>query len=156
MQLNAIQSKPWFDPASRQIVLQYSQLIRDHRLECSPLRGGRNKQNSQNRLTEKSAKAEYHTRGSQAVSDPSTNRALCCLTCEIWRGRVCSAWYGGIRTIDVERCSYARRGDIDCGWRWWQILQDSLLFDGLIAARLGSRHQRVEILLTNMINWLIK
>ena len=42
-------------------------------------------------------KSAYHTRGSQAVSDPSTNRARRCLTCEIRRVRVHSTWYGGRR-----------------------------------------------------------
>ena len=37
----------------------------------------------------------YHTQGSQAVSDPSTNCARHCLTCEIRRVRVHSTWYGG-------------------------------------------------------------
>ena len=36
----------------------------------------------------------YDTGDSQAVSDPSTNPAQRCLTCEIGRDRVCSAWYG--------------------------------------------------------------
>ena len=67
--------------------------------------------------------------------------------------------YGGIRTIDVERCSYARRVDIDCGWRWWQILQDSLLFDGLIAARRGTKGSKYcwQIWLIDLSNnWLIE
>ena len=69
-------------------------------------------------------------------------------------------WYGGIRTIDVERCSYARRVDIDCGWRWWQILQDSLLFDGLIAARRGVAPKgrnivdKYDWLIYQIIDWL--
>ena len=36
----------------------------------------------------------YNTRYSQAVSHPSTNRALCCLTSVIGREPVYSAWYG--------------------------------------------------------------
>ena len=36
----------------------------------------------------------YDTRCSQAVSDPSTNRARRCLTCQIRRDGVLSTWYG--------------------------------------------------------------
>ena len=36
----------------------------------------------------------YGTRDSQAVSDPSTNRAQRCLTCQIGRDGVFSTWYG--------------------------------------------------------------
>ena len=44
-------------------------------------------------MEESSAKA-YDTWDSQAVSDPSTNQAQRCLTCQIGRDGVCSAWYG--------------------------------------------------------------
>ena len=37
----------------------------------------------------------YHTRDCQAVSDPSTNRARRCATCQTRRVRVHSTWYGG-------------------------------------------------------------
>ena len=36
----------------------------------------------------------YSTGDSQAVSDPSTNPARRCLTCQIGRDGVCSTWYG--------------------------------------------------------------
>ena len=36
----------------------------------------------------------YNTRNSQDVSDPSTNRAQRCLTCQIGRDGVFSTWYG--------------------------------------------------------------
>ena len=36
----------------------------------------------------------YNTGDSQAVSDPSTNPAQRCLTCQIGRDGVCSTWYG--------------------------------------------------------------
>ena len=36
----------------------------------------------------------YNTWDSQAVSDPSTNQAQRCLTCQIGRDGVCSTWYG--------------------------------------------------------------
>ena len=45
-----------------------------------------------------SAKA-YNTRDSQAVSDPSTNQAQRCLTCQIGRDGVLSTWYGRKRTL---------------------------------------------------------
>jgi hypothetical protein len=38
----------------------------------------------------------YGTPGSQAVSNPSTNKARRCLTCQIGRDGVRSAWYGRI------------------------------------------------------------
>ncbi|PAV82691.1 hypothetical protein WR25_23490 [Diploscapter pachys] len=44
-------------------------------------------------MEESSAKA-YDTWDSQAVSDPSTNQARRCLTCQIGRDGVRSAWYG--------------------------------------------------------------
>ena len=43
----------------------------------------------------KKCKKAFHTRDSQAVSDPSTSRAQRCLTCQIGRDGVFSAWYGG-------------------------------------------------------------
>ena len=39
-------------------------------------------------------KPAYNTRDSQDVSDPSTNRAQRCLTCQIGRDGVRSTWYG--------------------------------------------------------------
>ena len=39
-------------------------------------------------------KDDYGTRYSQAVTHPSTNRALHCLTSVIGRERVLSMWYG--------------------------------------------------------------
>ena len=42
----------------------------------------------------------YGTRDSQAVSDPSTNRAQRCLTCQIGRDGVLSTWYGRKRRQD--------------------------------------------------------
>ena len=51
--------------------------------------------------TLKTKGSAYHTRGSQAVSDPSTNRARRCLTCEIRRVRVHSTWYGGRRGMST-------------------------------------------------------
>ena len=39
-------------------------------------------------------KEAYSTKYSQAVTHPGTNLARCCLTYEIRRERVCSAWYG--------------------------------------------------------------
>ena len=41
----------------------------------------------------------YDTRDSQAVSDPSTNRAQRCLTCQIGRDGVLSTWCGRKRTL---------------------------------------------------------
>ena len=43
----------------------------------------------------------YGTRDSQAVSDPSTNRAQRCLTGQIERDGVFSTWYGRKRNIQV-------------------------------------------------------
>ena len=48
----------------------------------------------------------YHTRGSQAVSDPSTNRARRCLTCEIRRVRVHSTRCGGRRGAPAQARLY--------------------------------------------------
>ena len=39
-------------------------------------------------------KKAYNTQYSQAVSHPSTDQALCCLTSVIGREQVYSAWYG--------------------------------------------------------------
>ena len=44
--------------------------------------------------SKKKSKRAYDTRGSQAVSDPSTNRAQRCLTCQIRRDGVLSTWCG--------------------------------------------------------------
>jgi hypothetical protein len=41
----------------------------------------------------------YDTRDSQAVSDPSTNRAQRCLTWQIGRDAVFSTWYGRKRVL---------------------------------------------------------
>ena len=46
-----------------------------------------------NQVSENLAKA-YNTWDSQAVSDPSTNQAQRCLTCQIGRDGVFSTWYG--------------------------------------------------------------
>ena len=46
----------------------------------------------------KNAKDAYNTRCSQAVSDPSTNRARRCLTWQIRRDAVFSTWYGRKRS----------------------------------------------------------
>ena len=43
----------------------------------------------------------YNTRDSQDVSDPSTNRAQRCLTCQIGRDGVFSTWYGRKRLNDI-------------------------------------------------------
>ena len=42
----------------------------------------------------KRSKNAYNTWDSQAVSDPSTNQAQRCLTCQIGRDGVFSTWYG--------------------------------------------------------------
>ena len=62
----------------------------------------------------KSQKA-YSTRDSQAVSDPSTNRAQRCLTSQIGRDGVLSTWYGrkhsgwmNIGLITNRHCSLLR------------------------------------------------
>jgi hypothetical protein len=46
-------------------------------------------------------KKAYNTRDSQDVSDPSTNRAQRCLTCQIGRDGVFSTWYGRKRVKDI-------------------------------------------------------
>ena len=44
-------------------------------------------------------KKGYNTWCSQAVSHPSTNQALCCLTSVIGREAVHSTWYGRSRSL---------------------------------------------------------
>src|SRR3569623_862660 len=48
-------------------------------------------------------KKAYNTRDSQDVSDPSTNRAQRCLTCQIGRDGVFSTWYGRKREKDIQK-----------------------------------------------------
>uniref|UniRef100_A0A914ELA2 F-box domain-containing protein n=1 Tax=Acrobeloides nanus TaxID=290746 RepID=A0A914ELA2_9BILA len=48
----------------------------------------------------------YNTRDSQDVSDPSTNRAQRCLTCQIGRDGVFSTWYGQVQ----KECRDAEEG----------------------------------------------
>ena len=50
----------------------------------------------------------YGTRDSQAVSDPSTNRAQRCLTCQIGRDGVFSTWYGRKRKHVLPHSSHVR------------------------------------------------
>ena len=52
----------------------------------------------------------YNTRDSQAVSDPSTNRAQRCLTCQIGRDGVLSTWYGRKRRWWVAHGLYTDPG----------------------------------------------
>jgi hypothetical protein len=54
--------------------------------------------NAKNNIYNKYQKA-YNTGDSQAVSDPSTNPAQRCLTCQIGRDGVYSTWYGRKRTL---------------------------------------------------------
>ena len=58
------------------------------------LKGGYYKEKKINRGASYMKQKAYNTRYSQAVSHPSTNRALCCLTSVIGREPVYSAWYG--------------------------------------------------------------
>ena len=50
------------------------------------------------KIVEKLLEKDNDTRGSQAVSHPSTNLAQCCLTSVIRRELVFSAWYGRCHT----------------------------------------------------------
>ena len=47
----------------------------------------------------KDSKKDNSTRGSQAVTHPSTNRAQCCLTSVIGRELVFSTWYGRCQEV---------------------------------------------------------
>ena len=51
------------------------------------------------KLNHISDKKGYNTWCSQAVSHPSTNQALCCLTSVIRREPVHSTWYGRSRSL---------------------------------------------------------
>ena len=51
------------------------------------------------KLNHISDKKGYNTWCSQAVSHPSTNQALCCLTSVIGREPVHSTWYGRSRSL---------------------------------------------------------
>ena len=61
----------------------------------------------------KRSKNAYNTWDSQAVSDPSTNQAQRCLTCQIGRDGVFSTWYGR------KRESVLRDGAILERWGLW-------------------------------------
>jgi hypothetical protein len=52
-------------------------------------------------------KKAYNTRDSQDVSDPSTNRAQRCLTCQIGRDGVFSTWYGRKRMKAISKWPFA-------------------------------------------------
>ena len=54
-------------------------------------------------LNDSKNKKAYGTQDSQAVSDPSTNWAQRCLTCQIGRDGVVSTWYGRKRCYSGPR-----------------------------------------------------
>ena len=72
------------------------------------------------------------TRGSQAVSHPSTNLAQCCLTSGIGRELVFSAWYGRWQDDGLEFCQAISMKNATKGlaptWQVsWQELRPGLL-----------------------------
>uniref|UniRef100_A0A0K0DM32 Zf-3CxxC domain-containing protein n=1 Tax=Angiostrongylus cantonensis TaxID=6313 RepID=A0A0K0DM32_ANGCA len=60
-------------------------------------------------ITSRKTRKAYDTWDSQAVSDPSTNQAQRCLTCQIGRDGVLSTWYGRKRTHMLNCCTQYKR-----------------------------------------------